>query len=139
MQKTVAAAIFTHSNPQLKIQHSWQQPSRALSCVPNPTGPSVAAQVSLQPDTAAKPALHELQKFTYTSPVCSYNEWDLLEVMTVACVYPGRAVCAHARDWLSMAVYVCVCAVGKKKMSCLSELDTLTAQWHIQLWAQGAC
>ncbi|XP_064388409.1 glycine amidinotransferase, mitochondrial-like isoform X3 [Halichondria panicea] len=84
--KTVAAAIFTHSNPQLKIQHSWQQPSRALSCVPNPTGPSVAAQVSLQPDTAAKPALHELQKFTYTSPVCSYNEWDLLEEVIV-----GRA------------------------------------------------
>ncbi len=71
-QKTVAAAIFTNSNRQLKTQHSWQQPSRALSCVSNPTGPSVAAQVSLQPDsTAAK------QK---KSPVCSYNEWDLLEV-----------------------------------------------------------
>ncbi len=65
MQKTVAAAIFKRSILQLKTQRSWQQPSRALSSFSKP----VAAQVSLEPDTAARP------------PVCAYNEWDLLEVI----------------------------------------------------------
>ncbi len=59
MQKTVAAAIFKRSIPQLKTQHSWQQPSRALSSV-----------------SAARPPALQKQ-----SPVCAYNEWDLLEVI----------------------------------------------------------